>query len=293
MSHSADRLLDGYDVLLLDLDGVVYLGPEPVPGAPEKLERARAAGVALAFITNNAGRTPQQVAEHLRRLGVRAEADDVITSAQAAAGLLAERLAPGAAVYLVGGAGLEEALLGAGLRPVTTPDAAPQAVVSGFGPQMPWQRVVDGAILIGDGLPWVAANTDASFPTDRGTAPGHGSLVDLIARFTGVRPTVAGKPHRPLFDEAMRRFGDARALMIGDRLDTDIAGARAAGIDSLLVLTGVDDLAAVRQAPATQRPDFVGADLGVLFEPAAAARSEVPPARLDAEVSEPRGTVAP
>lgn len=293
MPDRSDRLLDAYDVLLLDLDGVVYLGPEPVPGAPAQLARARAAGVALAFVTNNAGRTPGQVAAHLTRLGIPAASGDVVTSAQAAAGLLAEQLEPGSAVYLLGGAGLEEALLAVGLRPVTEPDGGAVAVASGFGPQMPWQRVVDGAILIGAGLPWVAANTDASFPTDRGTGPGHGALVDLLTRFTGVVPTVAGKPHTPLFAETLKRFPGARALMIGDRLDTDIAGARAAGIDALLVLTGVDGPEQAAAAPPALRPDFVGPDLSVLFGSAAAARREVPPARGSTVVSAAHGTVAP
>ncbi|MFS3130321.1 HAD-IIA family hydrolase [Nocardioides sp. Bht2] len=293
MSDSACSLIERYDLLLLDLDGVVYRGPEAVPGAPDQLLRARDAGAELLFVTNNAARTPEQVAQHLTELGIVTGAGDVVTSAQAAAGLLAARLPAGAPVFLLGGEGLRAACLEVGLTPVTDPDAAPQAVVSGFGPQMPWQRAIDGAILINAGLPWVAANTDGSFPTERGLAPGHGALVELLSRFTGVTPSVAGKPDRPLFDEALRRFPGARALMIGDRLDTDIAGARAAGLDSLLVLTGVDDLDAVAAAPQSQRPTFVGTDLGALFEPVPHREGDQAPARLGALASEGRGTVAP
>lgn len=287
------RLIDGYDVLLLDLDGVVYRGPEAVPGAPEQLRMARDAGVELAFVTNNAARTPDEVAAHLTALGIPATPGDVVTSAQAAAGLLVAQLGAGASVFLLGGEGLRAACVEAGLRPVTDPDAGARAVVSGFGPSMPWQRVVDGSILIGSGLPWVAANTDGSFPTERGLAPGHGALVELLSRFTGVTPLVAGKPFRPLFDEALRRFPGARALMIGDRLDTDIAGARSAGLDSLLVLTGVDDLATAAVAPLEQKPDYVGVDLSALFERVPESRGDLAPARLGALVSEARGTVAP
>ncbi|RLV50286.1 HAD-IIA family hydrolase [Nocardioides mangrovicus] len=257
-----------YDLAVLDLDGVVYVGPQAVPGAPGHLSRAREAGMALAFVTNNAARTPGSVAEHLRSLGVEAAPEDVVTSAQAASRLLAEDLEPGAPVYVIGGEGLYQALEEQGLRALTSLDGAePQAVVQGYGPQMPWRQVVMGAILVARGLRWVATNTDATIPTDVGIGPGNGALVDLVARFSEREPEVAGKPESPLFRETLIRVGGERPLMVGDRLDTDILGARRLGWDSLVVLTGVTDLATLVAAPPDQRPTYVAADLAGLAEP--------------------------
>ncbi|MBD8869271.1 HAD-IIA family hydrolase [Nocardioides sp. MJB4] len=250
---------------MADLDGVVYVGPAAVPGAPEHLAEARRRGVHVAFVTNNASRTPRMVAEHLCELGVAAEASDVVTSAQAAAHLLAGRLEPGAPVLLLGGAGLEEALLDEGLTPVLDAADGPAAVVTGYGPDVTWRRLMTGAMLIRDGLPWVASNTDLTFPTAEGVAPGHGVQVRMLSDFSGVTPEVAGKPARPLLDETVRRVGGDRPLMVGDRLDTDIEGARVAGVDSLLVLTGVTGLAELVAAPPRLRPRFLAADLGGLF----------------------------
>lgn len=268
MLQEAERpLCQAYDLAMLDLDGVVYVGRAAVPGVPERLAAARDAGMHVAFITNNASRPPETVAEHLRELGVAADAADVVTSAQAAAHLLAERLDPGARVFLLGGAGLEQALVAEGLVPVTSPTEDPAAVVSGYGPDVPWRRLMQGAVLIRDGLPWVASNTDLSIPTDEGVAPGHGVQVRMLSDFAGVVPTVAGKPERALLDETVRRVGGTRPLMIGDRLDTDIEGAHNAGIDSLCVLTGVTGLADLVSAPPRLRPTYLSPDLAGLLEP--------------------------
>jgi HAD superfamily hydrolase (TIGR01450 family) len=264
----ADRPLpESHDLAVLDLDGVVYVGKKAVPGAVEALGRVREAGMKLAFVTNNAARTPEAVAGHLRHLGVRADAADVVTSAQAAARLVAGLVPGGSPVFLLGGEGLAQALAERDLRPVTSPDGDVTAVVQGFAPDMPWQRVVDGAILVRDGAPWVASNTDLTIPTERGLGPGNGTLVDLVARFSGRRPDVAGKPEAALFEETLDRVGGRRPLFVGDRLDTDIAGAVAVGWDSLLVMTGVTDLTALVGAPAGRRPSYLGADLGALLEP--------------------------
>jgi glycerol 3-phosphatase-2 len=262
---ASDRpLRESYDVALLDLDGVVYIGPDAVPGAREHLDAAAEAGMRLAYVTNNAARPPAEVARHLRQLGVRAQSEDVVTSAQAAARLLSEDLEPGSAVYVIGGRGLFDALVERDLRPVQSPDDDPAAVVSGFHRDITWGTVVDGAILVRGGLPWVASNTDRSVPTARGNGPGNGVLVDAVASFAGRRPVVAGKPRPPLFEETVRRVGGDRPLVVGDRLDTDIEGARATGYDSLLVLTGVTDLEVLVAAPEPLRPTYVSSDLGGL-----------------------------
>ena len=261
---SPEALWSAYDVAMLDLDGVVYIGPEAVPGAPEQLARAAEAGMHLAYVTNNASRTPDTVAEHLRRLGIPVDDGDVVTSAQAAARLLANQLGEGAPVFVIGGEGLEVALAEQGLKPVQDRDADPRAVVSGYSGQLRWSTVVTGALLVRDGLPWVASNTDMTVPTPHGPGPGNGVLVDVVARFADREPVVAGKPEPPLFEETLRRVGGTRPLVVGDRLDTDIEGANRTGYDSLLVMTGVTGLAELVGAPAEQRPTYVAPDLGGL-----------------------------
>ncbi|WP_110205719.1 HAD-IIA family hydrolase [Nocardioides daejeonensis] len=277
MLQATDQpLVELYDQLLLDLDGVVYHGPEAVPGAVPSLAQAAARGVALSFVTNNAARPPEQVAAHLAALGVPACADQVVTSAQAGARLLARMVPAGSRVLLCGGAGVEQALHAVGLVPVTGLDAAPVAVITGFGPELPWQRMVDTGIALRGGLPWVACNADLTFPTDAGLAPGHGALVELLERFSGRSADVAGKPRPALFLEAARRGGGERPLVVGDRIDTDIAGGRAAGLPTLLVMTGVTGAPELASCAPTDRPRHLVADLRDLHRPA-------PTVRVDAD----------
>lgn len=250
---------------MFDLDGVVYIGGEAVPGAAQHLDRVRREGMRCAFITNNAARTPDTVSQHLTDLGIRADAADVVTSAQAAARVLRDRLGEQARVVVLGGEGLRSAVRAEGLEPVDVDEDA-EALVTGYGPDVRWSAVMRAAVRIRDGLWWVASNTDATIPTPFGVAPGHGVLVDTLRRFADVEPVVAGKPARPLLDETIRRVGGERPLMIGDRLDTDIEGARRAGIDSLLVLTGVTGLPELVAATAEERPTYLGLDLGALSE---------------------------
>jgi HAD superfamily hydrolase (TIGR01450 family) len=277
----AERPLDQtYDVAALDLDGVVYVGDGAVPGAVEALRAARGHGMKLAFITNNAARPPSAVAAHLRELGVPADETDVVTSAQAAARLLAGQVAEGSRVYVIGGTGLHEALRERGLVPVVRIDDDPAAVIQGYGPDMPWRQVIDGAILVKDGLPWVASNIDLTVPTPHGAGPGNGALVNLVATYADRRPQVAGKPERPLFDETIARVGGARPLVVGDRLDTDIDGAHAVGWDSLLVMTGVTTLHELASLAASRRPTYLGADLGCLALPVAAPQVDASGSRV-------------
>jgi HAD superfamily hydrolase (TIGR01450 family) len=264
---SEDPLSACYDLAVLDLDGVVYVGQRAVPGASAALRAAARRGMRCAFVTNNAARTPDGVAAHLRDLGVDASSDDVVTSAQAAARLVAEEVPAGSAVFVIGGDGLEEALRERGFRPVTDAGEEVAAVVQGYGPRMPWRQAVDGAILVRSGLPWVASNTDLTIPTDHGIGPGNGTLVRLVAEFAGRRPRVAGKPEPALFEETVDRVGGRRPLVVGDRLDTDIAGAVRLGWDSLLVLTGVTGLEELVVAPPEQRPTYLGTDLAALNAP--------------------------
>ena len=256
---------DVYDVALLDLDGVVYVGPDAVPGVPEALTAARAAGMRLGFVTNNAARTPEEVAEHLTALGVPAGATDVITSSQAAATVVATRWAPGAPVLPVGGPGVAAALRAAGLTVVERAEDAPVAVVQGFGPEVGWRHLAEAVVAVRRGARHVATNTDATIPSPRGLLPGNGAMVDVVSAITGQAPLVTGKPDPAMHAECVRRTGAQRPLVIGDRLDTDIEGARRAGADSLLVLTGVTDPAALLAAVPLHRPDLLAPDAAGLL----------------------------
>jgi glycerol-1-phosphatase len=261
-TDASDQPLDrAYDTALLDLDGVVYAGGEAIAHAVASLEAARGHGMRLAYVTNNASRTPQTVAEHLSRLGVPAEAEDVITSAQAVARLIADQVPAGSKVLAVGGEGLFTALRERGLVPVESADDEPAAAVQGYGPEMRWSQLAEMAYAVNRGVPWFASNTDLTIPSGRGIAPGNGAAVEAVRFATGGAPQVAGKPLPPMHRETVLRTGARRPLVVGDRLDTDIEGAFAGEVDSLLVLTGVTDAAGLLAAPARQRPTYVGRDL--------------------------------
>ncbi len=262
---SATPLASGYDVALLDLDGVVYLGRAAVPGAPEALAQAREQGMRLAFVTNNAARTPDEIARQLRELGVPAQPWEVITSSQAAAHYLAERLPTGARVLVVGTDGLIEALRERDLVPVFSADDEPAAVVQGYSPDTNWRMLAEGAVAIGRGVLWVATNVDATLPSARGPLPGNGSLVAALRHATGATPVVTGKPEPTMHRETVERSGARHPIVVGDRLDTDVEGARAVGCPSLLVLSGVTTPALLLEAPEHLRPDYLAADLGGLL----------------------------
>ena len=219
----------------------------------------------LAFVTNNASRSPSAIAAQLSGLGVAARPEDVVTSAHAAARLIASRVAPGAAVLVAGGIGLRLALRERGLRPVSVAAQRPAAVVQGYAPDLSYGLLAEATLAIRAGAWYVASNGDATLPTPRGLLPGNGSLVQAVVAATGVRPVVAGKPEPPLHAEAMTRTGAKRPLVIGDRLDTDIEGAVRAGADSLLVLTGVSTPLDAVLAPPERRPTYLAADLGGLL----------------------------
>lgn len=261
-------LAQAYDTALLDLDGVVYVGPHAVAHAAPSLTRAGALGMRLAYVTNNAYRTPRAVAGHLRRLGLPAAEDDVVTSAQAAARLAAELRPPVVRVLAIGGEGLLAALRAYGLEPVRSAEEDPGCVVQGFAPTVSWRELAEAAYAVGRGVPWIVTNADPSAPTHRGTAPGNGALAGVVRAATGAVPTVAGKPSAALLREGAARTGARRPLMIGDRLDTDVEGARSAGFDSLVVLTGATTAHDLLTAPEHRRPTHLAADLRGLLAPA-------------------------
>ncbi|MFG2291663.1 HAD-IIA family hydrolase [Streptomyces sp. NPDC048595] len=260
-------LSEAYDTALLDLDGVVYAGGHAIDHAVESLIRARDGGMHLAYVTNNAARTPQAVADQLTGFGLPTGAGDVITSAQAVARLIAEQVPAGARVLAIGGEGLLVALRERGLEPVFSADDDPAAVVQGYDPTLDWERLAEAAYAVQRGVPWFASNTDLTIPKERGIAPGNGALVEVVRIAAGGTPQVAGKPQPPMHRETVLRTGARRPLVIGDRLDTDIEGAWNGGVDSLLVLTGVTTAAELLAAAPPHRPAYVDADLRGLLAP--------------------------
>ncbi|KAB1643871.1 HAD-IIA family hydrolase [Gulosibacter chungangensis] len=264
---NAPAPLDGADVILADLDGVVYKGKDAVPYAVESLNGYASRGIRVAYITNNASRTDASVAEQLRGFGLGTQPEDVVTSPQAAVQMLRDLVAPGALVLVVGGDGLVDELQKAGFRITRSADDRPDAVVQGFAPNVGWQHLAEASFALARDIPWVATNQDWTIPLERGIAPGNGTLVSAVHTAVAKLPLVAGKPETPLFEAAQARFGAKAAIMVGDRLDTDIKGARAAGIRSALVLTGIDGPKQLIAASPLERPDYILADMRGLAEP--------------------------
>jgi len=255
-----------YDCLLIDLDGTVFRGSRPTDGAVESLDQVDSRKL---YVTNNASRSADEVAAHLRELGFTATNTDVVTSAQSAAHLLAEQLLPGARVLIVGTESLANEIAAVGLRPVRRFEDKPVAVVQGLSLTIGWPDLAEAALAIRAGALWVAANIDPTLPTERGLLPGNGSLVAALRAATGAEPQVAGKPAPTLLNDAVARGDFRNPLVIGDRLDTDIEGANAAGLPSLMVLTGVSTaFEAIYAAPA-QRPSYIARDLRSLHQDAA------------------------
>jgi HAD superfamily hydrolase (TIGR01450 family) len=263
--------LDGVDLILADLDGVIYTGRHAIPHAVESINSAQQS-IRVGYITNNASRTPTAVAEHLSGLGLNVGPEDVVTSPQAAIKLLADLVPAGSTILVVGGEGLLEVVRAAGYVATDTTEDKPAAVIQGFSPDVGWKQLAEASFALardaeGNGIPWVATNTDWTIPQERGIAPGNGTLVSAVHTAVGILPVVAGKPERAIFDEATARFGASHPVFIGDRLDTDILGANRAGIPSIMVLTGIDGAKQVIAAAPEERPHFLLDDLRGLTEP--------------------------
>ncbi len=260
-------LAEDYDVALFDLDGVLYSGTDPIPHAADAVADIRRHGMRTVFVTNNASRSPQQVADLLDRVGIPARPGEVATSAQAAARVLAERLPAGSRVLICGAPALRAEVEAVGMVAVSSADDAPDAVAQGYDPEIGWRLLAEATVAVRAGALWVATNTDRTLPSPRGPLPGNGTLVQVVATATGSTPIVAGKPEPALHQESLERTGSTRPLVVGDRLDTDVEGADRAGCDSLLVLTGVATARDLVAAPPHQRPTYVAADLrGLLIE---------------------------
>jgi glycerol 3-phosphatase-2 len=267
MSEPLTGLTVGYDAVLFDLDGTVYQGTHVFPGSAEVIAEIRERGVPVRFVTNNASKAPEDAVEHLRELGISGEVAEVNTSSQAAASVLRERLPSGAEVLVVGAKALEAEVTAVGLRPVREFGPEVAAVVQGHSPDTDWHILAEACLAIRAGALWVACNIDATLPSERGQLPGNGSMVAVLRTATDTEPEVAGKPQPPLFRTAAESADARNPLVVGDRLNTDIAGAVAAGFDSLAVLTGVATPASLLAAQPSERPRYLAADLTGLREP--------------------------
>lgn len=246
-----------FDGLLLDLDGCVYTGRAAVPGAADALTGLAEQGVPVVFLTNNASRSADEVADHIRSFGVDARPEQVLTSAMVATRELERTLPAGAPVLVVGSPALRDLVTAAGLTVVDTAADGPAAIVQGHSPDTGWRQLAEVCTAIRSGAQWWATNLDRTFPMEDGLMPGNGSFVRVVADTTGAAPQVAGKPARTMMDAGTRALGASRPLMVGDRLETDIAGARAAGMTAALVLTGIHREPDALAVSPDLRPHFV------------------------------------
>jgi len=249
-------LLQGYDHVLLDLDGCVWVGDECVPGSPEALAALRAAGKALAFLTNDARRSPEEYVRKLWSLGLRASLEEVVTVGAAIQYELAGRL-PGATAYVIGSPAIYRHVAESGHRIVNGTDRATSAdvvVVAGHD-AFDYEELKDATQAVLAGAEMIAAGRDRTFPAGDGQWPGTGAIVAALEYATERTARIVGKPDSLIFRTALDRLGPGRALMVGDRLDSDLAGAAAAGIDGAIVLSGVTTL---EQAQNAYEPGPVG-----------------------------------
>ncbi|CAM3113293.1 HAD-IIA family hydrolase [Stackebrandtia soli] len=269
LADSSIPLSEAFDLALLDLDGVVYLMGELIPGADEAVAEFRRRGT-VRFITNNASRSAEQVAALLTSRGVDASPDEVRTSAQALAAALATRIPQGGRVLIVGTTALADEIEAVGLVPVRTIDGgpAPVAVAQGISPDVTWRDLSGVVTAVRAGALWAVTNRDSTIPSPTGPLPGNGTLVAAVVETLGRAPdVVAGKPEPVMFQQTIDQSLGIRPIAVGDRHDTDIAAARAVRVPSLLVLSGTATPASVLNLPPDARPDYLGWSLTALTEP--------------------------
>lgn len=259
------RLIDGYDSVLLDLDGVVYLGAQAIQHAVESINKLSSEGIKVGYVTNNSSRKPETIAKQLSDFGLSVDSNQVIGSARAGAKMLAERVPPGARVLVVGGEGLRSEVEALGFEVVSKADQNPAAVIQGFAPDVGWTHLAEASFAIQRGALWLATNQDWTIPREGGVAPGNGTLVSAVHTAVGILPDFAGKPFAPIFQSALDQLQISKPLFVGDRLDTDIRGANNFGMASACVMTGVASRRELIGARSEDRPTYIIEDLRSLF----------------------------
>jgi len=253
--------------LILDMDGVLWKGDAPIGDLAEIFARVRAQGLKFVFATNNGTRTADQYVQRLKGFGVDVEPWQVVTSAHGVAYLVAQKFPRGSQVFVVGEDGVRQALEEKGIEVLPVERAAEgQALVMGIERSITFQKMVEATLLVQNGAPFYATNPDKTFPTPRGEIPGAGAWLSVVITATKVEPIVAGKPSPHLMEIALERLGTTKAetLVVGDRLETDIAAGQAVGCPTALVLSGVSK----REEAAAWTPaiDVIAADLSTLVD---------------------------
>ena len=246
-----------YDVVLCDLDGVIYEGTHSIKDAPETINKLLSSSIPVGYVTNNSSRKPETIAEQLAGFGIQTSADNVIGSAKTGVEILSTLIPAGAKVFVVGGEGLRSRVVEAGFELVTSSDDKPAGVIQGFDPSVAWTDLAEASYSIANGAKWVATNQDWTIPREKGIAPGNGTLVSAVHTAVGQLPIFAGKPEPAIYKTAVEHFGAKQALFVGDRIDTDIRGANRAGIDSVLVMTGISTRKEVLGVKIEDRPTFI------------------------------------
>lgn len=250
--------------VISDMDGVLWTGDMPLPGLDAFFELLRARSLRFALATNNSSKSPQDYVHKLERLGVQGiAAEQILTSGTTTISYLQARYPSGAPMHILGGDGLRQVVQEAGY---TLADSDALAVIVGLDPQLTYDKLKRAALLIRGGAAFIATNVDATIPMPEGLAPGAGSLVAALQTATETEPVIMGKPYPPMFEAALRLLGTAphETLMIGDRLNTDIEGARRLGLQTALVLTGV--ATRTEAAASAPPPDFIYDNLAALVQ---------------------------
>jgi 4-nitrophenyl phosphatase len=248
--------------LIVDMDGVLWRGDEPMEGLQAFFATLRKRDIGFILATNNSSRTPEQYTAKLARFGIEVSEDRILTSSQVAAAYLASQAAPGARVYAIGGEGVRRALEQQGFE---LAEQEADYVVVGWDTHLTWHKLATAALLIHRGAGFIGTNPDTSYPTEEGPVPGNGAQLAALEVATGIAPVVTGKPEPPMYEEAMRRMGarPETTAVVGDRLDTDIAGGVRLGLTTVLVLSGIATEAELAESPV--RPDVVCADISDLI----------------------------
>lgn len=262
----ANKIWNQYDLLLADLDGVVYEGTVAIKNAVETLNEIANQSIPIGYVTNNSSRKPETIVQQLTELGLKAKPEDIISSGQTAVELLQTKLSAGAKVLVVGGEGLKARVSSGGFQIVSSSEDGPEAVIQGFSPDVSWRDLAEASYSIQNGALWVATNNDWTLPQEKGLAPGNGTLVGAVHTAVGQLPIVAGKPEPAIFQTALNLYKAENSIFVGDRLDTDILGANRAAIKSVLVLTGVSTRKDALAAKPEERPSYIISSLSELLE---------------------------
>lgn len=255
-----------YDTLLCDLDGVIYEGTDAIVDAVETVNSFLAQGLPVGYVTNNSSRKPETIAEQLAGFGIQALPENVIGSAKTGVEILATLIPAGSRVLVVGGEGLRSRVIEAGFELVKTSDENPAGVIQGFDPSVAWTDLAEASYSISNGATWVATNQDWTIPREKGIAPGNGTLVSAVHTAVGQLPIVAGKPEPAIYKTAVDHFGAKNAIFVGDRIDTDIRGANRAGLDSVLVMTGISTRKEVLGVKKEDRPTYIIGTMAELLQ---------------------------